>query len=71
MTHIHTKSAVETVRQRRPRISPLNQRRWRNFKSNRRGYWSLWLFLLLFGLSLFREREAHTGPFSHHRRLPA
>ena len=25
--------------------SPLNQRRWANFKNNRRGYWSMWLFL--------------------------
>ena len=34
-------------RPRRPFLSPLNQRRWRNFKKNRRGYWSLWLFLFL------------------------
>ena len=27
----------------------LNQRRWQNFKSNRRGFWSLWIFLALFG----------------------
>ncbi len=26
---------------RRFRLSPLNQRRWQNFKANRRGYWSL------------------------------
>ncbi|MDO9059931.1 MAG: ABC transporter permease, partial [Bradyrhizobium sp.] len=25
--------------------SPLNRRRWQNFKSNRRGYWSFWIFL--------------------------
>jgi hypothetical protein len=25
--------------------SPLNARRWQNFKSNRRGYWSFWIFL--------------------------
>ena len=24
------------------------QRRWRSFKANRRGYWSLWFFLFLF-----------------------
>lgn len=28
-------------------LSPLNQRRWQNFKKNRRGYWSLWIFLFL------------------------
>ena len=32
-------------------ISPLNRRRWQNFKSNRRGFWSLWLFLLLLFVS--------------------
>jgi len=30
------------------KVTPLNLRRWQNFKANRRGYWSLWLFLLLF-----------------------
>ena len=34
------------------RLSPLNQRRWRNFKANRRAYWSLIVFSILFGLSL-------------------
>ena len=33
--------------------SPLNRRRWLNFKSNRRGYWSFWIFLILFFVSLF------------------
>ena len=28
---------------------------WRNFKRNRRGYWSLWIFLVLFVLSLVRR----------------
>jgi len=35
--------------------SPLNQRRWQTFRANRRGWWSLWIFLVLFGLSLFAE----------------
>jgi hypothetical protein len=26
-------------------LSPLNKRRWENFKANRRAYWSLWIFL--------------------------
>ena len=34
------------------RLSPLNQRRWRNFCANRRAYWSLLIFSLLFVLSL-------------------
>ncbi len=49
-------------RQRRPWISPLNQRRWQNFKANRRGYWSLWIFLVLFVLSLFAEFIANDKP---------
>ncbi|EEW26978.1 ABC transporter permease [Rhodobacter ferrooxidans] len=43
-------------------LSPLNQRRWRNFKANRRALWSLWLFALLFGLSLFAEVLANDKP---------
>ncbi len=43
-------------------LSPLNQRRWRNFTANRRAYWSLWLFLCIFGLSLFAEVLANEKP---------
>lgn len=43
-------------------LSPLNQRRWRNFTANRRAYWSLWIFLVLFGLSLFAELLANDKP---------
>ena len=43
-------------------LSPLNQRRWRNFKTNRRAYASLWLFIVLFGLSLFAEVLANDRP---------
>lgn len=43
-------------------LSPLNQRRWRNFKRNRRAYWSLWIFAILFGLSLFAEFLAYDKP---------
>ncbi|CAN7554169.1 ABC transporter permease [Rhizobium sp. LjRoot258] len=42
--------------------SPTNVRRWKNFKANRRGYWSLWLFLILFVLSLFAEFIANDRP---------
>jgi len=44
------------------RLSPLNQRRWRNFKANRRAYWSLVVFSVLFGLSLFAEFIANEKP---------
>ncbi|MCR4269226.1 ABC transporter permease [Nitratireductor sp. ZSWI3] len=46
----------------KPFLSPINQRRWRNFKANRRGYWSLWVFLVLFVLSLFAEFIANDKP---------
>jgi microcin C transport system permease protein len=45
-----------------PVISPINKRRWDNFKKNRRGYWSLWIFLILFVLTLFAELIANDRP---------
>ena len=48
---------------RRGWLSPINQRRWQNFKANRRGYWSLWVFLVLFILSLGAEFIANDKPF--------
>jgi microcin C transport system permease protein len=42
--------------------SPLNARRWRNFTSNRRAWWSLVIFSVLFGLSLFAELLANDKP---------
>ena len=44
------------------RLSPLNQRRWENFKANKRGYWSLWIFIILFVISLFAEVIANDKP---------
>jgi microcin C transport system permease protein len=43
-------------------VSPINQRRWRNFKTNRRGYVSLWLFLALFVVTMFAELIANDKP---------
>ena len=34
------------------KISPLTRRRLRNFHANRRGYWSFWIFLVLFVVTL-------------------
>jgi len=53
---------VTGARGKRPRLSPLNQRRWASFKANRRGYWSLWIFMVLFVLSLFAEFIANDRP---------
>ena len=43
-------------------LSPLNQRRLRNFKRNRRALWSLMIFGLLFFVSLFAEFLANDKP---------
>jgi microcin C transport system permease protein len=44
-------------------LSPVNRRRWENFKANRRGYWSLWIFLVLFTISLLADFIANDKPF--------
>ncbi len=46
--------------------SPIAQRRWRNFKANRRGYWSLWIFLIIFLLTLCAEFIANDRPILVH-----
>ncbi len=51
---------METLRP--PRLSPLNQRRWQNFKGHRRGWWSLWIFLVLFVVTLGAEFVANDRP---------
>ena len=47
---------------RRLKPTPVNIRRWQNFKANKRGYWSLWIFLVLFLVSLFAEFIANDRP---------
>lgn len=44
------------------RLSPLNARRWANFRANRRGWWSARIFLVLFGITLFAEFIANDRP---------
>jgi microcin C transport system permease protein len=44
------------------RLSPLNRRRLANFKANRRGYWSFWIFSVLFVVTLFAELIANERP---------
>ena len=43
-------------------LSPLTKRRLYNFRVNRRGFYSLWIFLLIFILSLFAEFLANDKP---------
>mgnify|MGYP000256401441 FL=1 len=44
------------------RLTPITRRRLANFSRNRRGYWSFWIFLALFFLSLFAEFIANDKP---------
>ena len=44
------------------KLNPLNQRRWQNFKRNRRGYVSLWIFSILFVITLLAEVVANDKP---------
>ncbi len=44
------------------KLSPLSRRRLENFRANRRGFYSLWLFLGLFGLSLIADLVANDKP---------
>jgi microcin C transport system permease protein len=47
---------------RRRLLSPLNRRRWDNFRRNRRGWWSLWIFLAIFAVTLGSEFVANDRP---------
>jgi len=42
--------------------SPIALRRWQSFKANRRGWWSLWIFSIIFIASLFAEFIANDKP---------
>jgi microcin C transport system permease protein len=46
------------------KVSPVTHRRWLGFLANRRGFWSLVLFLLLFALSLPAEFIANDRPIA-------
>ncbi|MDE0310459.1 MAG: ABC transporter permease [Acidiferrobacterales bacterium] len=43
-------------------ITPLTKRRLDSFRAHRIGYWSMWVFLVLFGISLFSEFIANDKP---------
>jgi microcin C transport system permease protein len=43
-------------------LKGLNQRRWQLFKAHRRGFWSLWIFLFLFLISLFAPFLSNDRP---------
>ena len=43
-------------------MTPINERRLAQFKANKRGYYSLLIFLTLFTISLFAEFVANDKP---------
>ncbi len=43
-------------------LSPLTRRRLAQFRANRRGYWSFWIFTVLFLICLFAEGLANDRP---------
>lgn len=43
-------------------LTPINRRRWENFRANKRGYYSLIVFLALFVVTLFAEFIANDKP---------
>ena len=49
-------------RSRFVKLTPINQRRLAIFRQHRRGFWCLWIFLAIFGLSLFAEFIANDRP---------
>ena len=53
---------ADKKKRNRFQLNPINQRRWRGFKAHRRGFWSLWIFLALFFISLFAEFIANDKP---------
>jgi len=44
------------------RVSPMTARRLHNFRANKRGYWSFWIFLTMFLVALFAEFIANDKP---------
>jgi microcin C transport system permease protein len=47
---------------KKPWLSPINRRRLSNFRANKRGYWSFWIFAVLFVLTLGAEFIANDRP---------
>jgi microcin C transport system permease protein len=69
---VNTPAGTVTVAHKRPglltglgerfTLTPINRRRWANFKNNRRGYLSFLILLVMFVLSLFAEFIANDRP---------
>jgi microcin C transport system permease protein len=62
-TSVSPTGLVVPPERRRVALSPINRRRWQNFKANGRGYWAFWIFMVLFVVTLFAELIANDKPF--------
>ncbi|WP_084536597.1 ABC transporter permease [Azospirillum halopraeferens] len=54
--------ATATPRVLGMRVTPLTRRRLQNFRANKRGFWSFWIFLVIFLVTLFAEFIANDRP---------
>ena len=59
-THSVKDAVKDSVKQ--SRLSPMTRRRLHNFRANRRGFWSLWIFLALLVITLPAEFFANDKP---------
>ena len=59
---MNRQTKVKKASRKRPWLTGLNLRRWEIFKANRRGFYSLWLFLFLFFSSLLAPVIANDRP---------
>lgn len=55
-------SDVILPEKKRRKRSDIQRRRLQNFRANKRGFWSLWIFLGIFTLTLFAELIANDKP---------
>jgi len=66
MSALQPESTSKREGEASPRRASTTLRAWRRFKSNKRGYVSLWLFTILFVLSLFAEVLSNDKPLVVH-----
>lgn len=66
MSQLQGSTVLKLDAESRPRRDSSTQRAWRRFKANRRGYVSLWLFSILFVLSLGAELLSNDKPIVVH-----
>jgi microcin C transport system permease protein len=62
MTEVGNATRLEEYPMKQSRFSPMARRRLHNFRANRRGFWSLWIFLALLLITLPAEFFANDKP---------